>query len=163
MIVRKTYGRDHIRFLRCRTCQREFSERKNTPLWNTKIRASKAIKVAEQLAEGTSIKGTARLTGVTPEAIRRLASQLRQHAKRFHDQHVQELASTCLEADERWGFAGSKVEQQWQAEVIDPTTRLVVAFATGPRSEKLIEQVLTGAASRLSYPHGAIHRWRAEL
>jgi IS1 family transposase len=112
--------------------------------------------VAEQLAEGTSIKGTARLTGVTPEAIRQLASRFGQHAKRFHDQRVQDLPSTCLEADERWGFAGSKVKQQWQAEVIDPATRLVVAFATGPRSERLIEQVLTDAVARLSYPQGMV-------
>jgi len=43
-----------------------------------------------------------------------------------------------LQADERWGFAGSKREQFWQAEVIDPATRLVVAFATGVRNGQLI-------------------------
>jgi hypothetical protein len=136
-VVRKTYGRDHIRFLRCRTCSLEFSERKNTPLWNAKIRERKANAIAEQLAEGTSVKGTARLTGACSETIRRLARRLGQHATRFHDQHVQRLASTSLQADERWGFAGSKHHQVWQAEVIDPATRLVVSFATGRRNQGL--------------------------
>ena len=86
-----------------------------------------------QLAEGTSVKGTARLTRVSCETIRRLASQLGRQAERFHDQRVQQLASTSLQAGERWGFAGSQREQLWQAEVIDPATRLVVAFATGVR------------------------------
>ncbi len=131
-------------------------------MWNSKISESKAITVADpanpslQLAEGTSVRGTARLTGITPEAIRRLAIRLGQQAKKFHDQRVQQLASTSLQADERWGFAGSKREQLWQAEVIDPATRLVVAFATGVRNERLVEQVLQDAVSRLSYPQGVV-------
>ena len=156
LVIRKTYGRDHIRYLRCRTCQREFSERKNTPLWNTKIRESKANAIAEQLAEGTSVKGTARLTGACAETIRRPASRLGRHARRFHDQHVQHLSSTSLQADERWGYAGSKQHQLWQAEVIDPATRLVVSYATGRRNEALMEQVMRDAASRLSYPQGVV-------
>ena len=114
------------------------------------------------------MKGTARsdssgrLTRVSCEAIRRLASQLGRHADPanpslgFHDQRVQQLASTSLQADERWGFAGSKREQLWQAEVIDPATRLVVAFATGVRDEELMEQVLRDAVSRLCYPQGIV-------
>ena len=125
-------------------------------MWNSKISESKAITIAGQLAEGTSVRGTARLTGVTPEAIRRLAIRLGQQAKCFHDQRVQQLASTSLQADERWGFAGSKREQLWQAEVIDPATRLVVAFAIGVRNEQLIKQVLQDAVSRLSHPQGIV-------
>ncbi len=149
-------------------------------MWNSKIRESKASAIADpanpssQLAEGSSIKSTARsdksgfvgasgrLTGVTPEAIQRLAVRLGQHADCFHDQRVQQLASTSLQADERWGFAGSKSEQLWQAEVVDPATRLVVAFATGVRNEQLIGssesvlQVLQDAAARVSYPQGVV-------
>ncbi|MDE0099853.1 MAG: hypothetical protein OXM87_09655, partial [Truepera sp.] len=88
------------------------------------------------------MRGTARLTGVNPEAIRRLAFRLGQHANCFHNQRVQQPTSTSLQADERWGFTGSKREQLWQAGVIDPATRLVVAFTNGVRNEQLIEQVL---------------------
>jgi hypothetical protein len=54
LTVRKLYGKDRIRYLRCRSCAREFSERKRTALFNTKIEESKAISVAEHLAEGVS-------------------------------------------------------------------------------------------------------------
>ncbi len=35
--VRKTYGKDGIRYLHCDCCGAEFSERKHTALWNTKV------------------------------------------------------------------------------------------------------------------------------
>jgi len=36
LIIRKTYGQPDMRYLHCRE---EFSERKNTPLWNGQIEA----------------------------------------------------------------------------------------------------------------------------
>ncbi len=81
LYVRKHYGRNKLRLLRCRCCGSEFSERKNTPLWNCKLPENKAVAVAEQLAEGTSYKGTARLVKVSPGAVRRLAGQLGKHGK----------------------------------------------------------------------------------
>ena len=49
LVIRKEYGVDRIRYLRCRACQQEFSERKNTALWNSKVPEDKAVAVAEQL------------------------------------------------------------------------------------------------------------------
>ena len=49
LTVRKVYGKDRIRYLRCRSCGEEFSERKNTPLWNSKIGEARAVSVAEPL------------------------------------------------------------------------------------------------------------------
>jgi hypothetical protein len=69
LIIRKVYGQDQIRYLRCRCCQEEFSERKNTALWNSKIPEAKAVSVAEHLAEGCSRKGTARLVKVDPSWV----------------------------------------------------------------------------------------------
>jgi hypothetical protein len=73
--VRKVYGKDEIRYLRCRTCSREFSERKRTALFNTKIEEKKAISVAEHLAEGVSTKGTSRLVGVSAQATKKKAEE----------------------------------------------------------------------------------------
>ena len=39
LTVRKVYGQDGIRLLRCRTCGEEFSERRGPALFNTKITA----------------------------------------------------------------------------------------------------------------------------
>ncbi len=156
LYVRKIYGRDKLRLLRCRMCGIEFSERKNTPLWNCKLPEEKAVAVAEQLAEGTSFKGTARVVKVSAEAVRRLARQLGRHGEHFHDERVKDLPTTALQADERWGFVASKKEQVWEAEVIDPKSRLVVMRVQGARDEVLIRRLLEGACSKLSYPQGVV-------
>ena len=57
-------GKDQIRYLRCQVCGAEFSEQKQTALWNTKVSEAKAVAVAEHLAEGCSLKATARLVRV---------------------------------------------------------------------------------------------------
>jgi transposase-like protein len=108
LTIRKVYGRDQIRYLRCRVCQDEFSERKNTALWNSKIPEAKAISVAEHLAEGCSLKGTARLVKVDPSTVRRLNGKVGRHGQQYHEQEVQDVVVTELQADERHGFAGNK-------------------------------------------------------
>src|SRR5258708_3477849 len=72
LTIRKTYGKDAIRYLRCRCCGEEFSERKRTALWNAKVTEEKAVAVADHLAEGGCLKATARLVKVHPSVVRRL-------------------------------------------------------------------------------------------
>jgi hypothetical protein len=45
--VRKVYGADQIRYLRCSSCTEEFSERRGSALFGCKIRAAKAVSVIE--------------------------------------------------------------------------------------------------------------------
>ena len=106
--VRKIYGKhDRIHYLRCSTCQEEFSERKNTALWNCKIKERRAIAVAEHLSEGCSIKGTARLVKVDPSTVRRLNGCLGRHGQRFHNEKVQHLDLDTLRI-------GQGIEIHWK-------------------------------------------------
>jgi hypothetical protein len=41
LTVRKVYGRDRLRLLRCRTCGEEFSERRGSALFNLRPRRKK--------------------------------------------------------------------------------------------------------------------------
>jgi hypothetical protein len=59
--VRKVYGQDHICLLRCTQSKEEFSERRATPLSNTKISEAKATSVIEHLGEGCGIRPIPRL------------------------------------------------------------------------------------------------------
>lgn len=156
LYVRKVYGKAQLRLLRCRDCGMEFSERRNTPLWNCKLPEAKAVAITEQLSEGGSLKGTARVVKVSAEAVRRLSRQLGKHGRCFHDERVRKLSATSLQADERWGYVGSKQRQCWEAEVIDPASRLVVERLQGVRDEQLIRRLLEGTCSRLSYPQGVV-------
>ena len=150
LTVRKTYGKDNLRYLRCRCCGEEFSERKNTALWNTKVSEDKAVSVAEHLAEGCSLTATARLAKVHPSVVTRLKRKVGRHADAFHNGRVQGLEVIALEADERHGYAQDKSQPQWEAEVIDPLSKFVVSHVQGQRDEALIRHLLEDAAKRLT-------------
>jgi IS1 family transposase/transposase-like protein len=156
LTVRKMYGKDQIRYLRCRVCRTEFSERKNTALWNTKVPEAKAIAVGEHLAEGCSLKGTARLLKVDPSTVRRLNQRLGEHGEAFHDERVQAIQPEALEADERHGYAGDKGAPAWEAELIDPASKFVLSHVQGRRNEELIRRLLTDGASRLVNRHNLV-------
>lgn len=156
LTVRKVYGQDQIRYLRCRVCRSEFSERKNTALWNTKIRETKAVAVAEHLAEGCSLKGTARLVKVDASTVRRLNQRVGEHGQSYHDARVQDVTVAALQADERHGFAEDKRQPAWEAEVIDPVSKFVLAHVQGRRNEQLIRTLLTDTTQRLSNRHDLV-------
>jgi hypothetical protein len=121
------YGPDRIRLLRCRTCGEEFSERRGTALFNTKLPEPTAEEVINHLDEGCSVRATARLVKVSKETGARLLRVAGRHAPRFHDQHVHGITPLALEFDEQWSFvkksrsAARNVKQRWLA--ICGTTR----------------------------------------
>src|SRR5574341_1228494 len=150
LTVRKVYGKDALRCLRCPCCGSEFSERKATALWNTKVSEARAIAVAEHLGEGCSLKGAARLAKVDVSVVRRLNRKVAEHGEALHDERAQDLAVEALEADERHGYAHNKGQPQWEAELIDPVSKFVVSHVPGPRDETLIRRLLSEGASRLA-------------
>ncbi len=151
--LRKVYGKDCLRYLRCTSCGREFSERKNTPLWNSKVPEAKAISVAEHLADGCSTEATARLVGVGKEVVQRLRCKLGEHGQGFHEERVREVEASCLEMDERYGYVGSKEQPLWEATAIDPKSKLVLALVLGQRDEALARELMEDTCKRLAQAH----------
>lgn len=152
LTVRKTYGRDHIRYLRCRTCGLEFSERKHTALWNTKIPEARAALVGECLADRNSLKATARLTRTHKSTVKRLRHAFGSHAKSVHDVLVRHLDAKVVQFDERHGFAVTKDHQVWEATAFDARTKLTVSLRVGRRDEAMAFDLMTDARSRLETP-----------
>jgi transposase-like protein/IS1 family transposase len=156
LTVRKVYGADQIRYLRCSHCGREFSERKGTALWNTKVREAQAVAVAAHLSEGCSAASTARLADVDIGVVQRLQAELGRHGQRFHEARVQAVAVKAVEGDERHGFSGRKQTPAWEAEMLDPQSKLVLAHVQGPRDEALIRQLLAETAQRVANRHDLV-------
>lgn len=104
LVIRKVYGHDQLRLLRCRSCGEEFSERRGTALFNTKLPEATAADVISHLGEGCSVRATARLVHVAKETVARLLRVTGRHAERFHDRHVHDLTPKALEFDEQWSF-----------------------------------------------------------
>ena len=121
LTVRKVYGQDRIRLLRCRTCGEEFSERRGTALFNTKIAEERAASVIDHLGEGCGVRATARLVNVAKDTVARLLRMAGRHAERFHDQRVRDVTPRALEFDEQWSFvkksrsvAGGGARRGWR-------------------------------------------------
>jgi IS1 family transposase/transposase-like protein len=150
LTVRKVYGADRIRYLRCRVCRTEFSERKRSALWNTKVCEAKAVAVGEHLAEGCSLKGTARLVKVDASTVRRLNQRMGEHGQAFHNERVQAVAVEALQADERHGYASHKDHPAWEAELMEPISKFVISHVQGRRNAALIRTLLEDGAARLA-------------
>ena len=108
LAIRKIYGKDRLRLLRCGSCHEEFSERRNTALFNTKVREAKAEEVIDHLDEGCSVRSTSRLTKVAKETVARLLKTSGRHAQRFHQQEIQDLTPRAVQFDEQWSFVKKK-------------------------------------------------------
>ena len=104
LIVRKVYGQDRLRLLRCRTCGEACSERRGTALVNTKVPEAQAASVINPLGEGCGVRATARLVHVAQDTVARLLRMAGRHAERLQDQRVHDVTPRALEFEEQWSF-----------------------------------------------------------
>ena len=76
------------RMLRCRTCKSRFSERKGTPLFDSRLAPAKVESVLEPIAEGCGVRQTGRLCQVNRNTVGRLSRLAGAHAHDLHDELV---------------------------------------------------------------------------
>ena len=76
------------RMLRCRACKVRFSERKGTPLFDSRLPTGKAESVLEHVAEGCGVRQTERLVGVHRDTVTRYTRKAGDHARAAHDELV---------------------------------------------------------------------------
>ena len=125
-----TYGEDVIRFVRCRSCQARFSERRATVLFGLRLSKVKVVEVVKHLAEGIPGRKTARLTSVSRDTAGRITKLVGKYAKEIHDELVQELKIPEVQMDEMWSFVGKKRQKPHRRGARDRRARKQV----GPRS-----------------------------
>ena len=76
------------RMLYCTTCKARFSERKGTPLFDTRLPEDKVIAVLQHIAEGVGVRKTGRLVGVNKDTVVRYSLLAGHHAQQLHDELV---------------------------------------------------------------------------
>jgi transposase-like protein len=86
--VRARYGPHQRRLLYCKKCQKRFSERRGTPLFDSRLHPDKAHSVFDHLREGCGVRQTSRLVGVATNTVLRLARKAGEHAEAAHDELV---------------------------------------------------------------------------
>lgn len=109
LIVRKVYGQDGIRRLRCPLCGETCSERCGTALCNTTIGEAHAKALIDHRGEGCGVRATARLSTVSKDMVVRLLQMAGRHAERWHDHRVRHVPPRALACDEP-GAACKKTE-----------------------------------------------------
>jgi len=82
------YGQHNRRLLYCKTCKARFSERKGTPLFDSRLPDDKAQAVLAHLADGCGVRQTSRLVGVNRNTVLRFGLQAGGHARQLHDELV---------------------------------------------------------------------------
>ena len=108
LVCRKLFGKEPRRFVRCRTCRAEFSERRGTALFGVRTRTETVISVLDHIGDGCGVRQTARLTGVTTNTVMRLTKKVGLHAKATHDELARPLKAGEVQRDEKWSFVGKK-------------------------------------------------------
>ena len=88
LYVRDRYGKNSTLLLCCKECGDRFSERKGTPLFNSKLPLDKNLSVLEHVNEGCGVRQTARLTKVNRGSVQRLVNKAGPHARALHDELV---------------------------------------------------------------------------
>ena len=77
-----------IRLLYCRTCKKRFSERKGTPLFDSKLPRKKLLSLLAHVSEGCGVRTTSRLVGVHRDTVTHYIRACGAHAQRLHDELV---------------------------------------------------------------------------
>ena len=88
LTVPMRYGPHRRRLLRCKTCKARFSERKGTPLFDTRLPPEQALAVLRHLADGCGARQTGRLVGVGKNTVIRYGPLAGGHARQLHDELV---------------------------------------------------------------------------
>src|SRR5687767_12400051 len=82
------YGPHRRRLLYCKTCKARFSERKGTPLFDSRLPEERVVSVLAHIAEGCGVRKTGRLVGVSKDTVVRYSLLAGQHARQLHDELV---------------------------------------------------------------------------
>lgn len=110
------------------------------------------------LTEGMSVRGTARLTGVSRGAVLRLIAEVGEFCEVYQDHRFRHLKTTRIEADEQWSFVGAKARNAkreghgdlWTFSAIDADSKLVFSWLVGARNTENTHAFVADVASRLA-------------
>jgi len=107
-----------------------------------KISAFKQAGIVRALAEGNSIRATARMTGTSKATVLKFLVELGEFCSFYQDQIIRNLATTRVEADEIWAFVGAKQRRAtrsgdgdiWTFTAIDADSKLMITWLVGGRN-----------------------------
>lgn len=126
-----------------------------------RLSIEKRSQVVMALVEGNSIRSTSRMTGVAKGTILSLLADLGTACAAYHDEHVRNLNSKHIQADEIWSFCFGKDKNLsdekrakgfgslWTWTAIDAESKLIVSYLCGGRDASWATIFMKDVASRI--------------
>ena len=127
-----------------------------------KLTTEKRSAVLRCLVEGSSIRSTCRMTGVSKKAVTKLLMDLGQVCADYQDRTFRNLKLARLQCDEIWAFCGCKDKNVkpeirgiygrgdiWTWTAIDAETKLIPCWHVGLRNAQDADVFISDLASRL--------------
>lgn len=121
--------------------------------------------VLKCLAEGTSLRGTARITGVARMTVEKLMRDLGKACTQYQDEKFRGLTSRRVQCDEIGAFVYAKKKNVtteisekhpdagdvWTWTAIDADSKLAISWLVGSRDADAAHAFMTDVASRLKH------------
>jgi len=99
------YGKaERIRLLRCTVCGKVFSERKGTAFFGLKASPERVCQALVLLAEGNSLRATARILHAKLDTIRAWLRRAGAHAQAVNEYLLARYPLSQAQLDELWSF-----------------------------------------------------------
>ena len=120
------------------------------------------VSILSALVEGVGINATSRMTGVSNNTVLKLLRDIGPACDRYHNEHVRNLKSKRVQADEVWSFVHAKdkniseeqkrfgVGSVWTWTALDADSKLLISYLVGLRDAGYAYEFMTDVASRLS-------------
>ncbi len=141
---------DPIQDFYCQACHRKFSARRYTPLYRLKAPASRVAQVLHAIAEGLSAQAAARVFQMSETTVRSWITRAGQHSHSLHSHWMRTLQLTYVQLDELRLKLHGAADAAWLWVACDARTKLIPAFALGPRTQALADQLIHELARRLA-------------
>jgi IS1 family transposase len=131
------HGRtERIQDFRCQACGNKVTARWGTALYQLKTPASRIGEVLSAVAEGLSIGAAVRVFGHSETTITHWRDRAAGQVERVHRQFLHELHLPHLQLDEIRARLRPRERVTWLWLALDPRTKLIPAFALGPRTQQ---------------------------
>jgi IS1 family transposase len=128
-----------------------------------KLPLEKRVQILSMLVEGSSLRSTSRVAGVSINTVTKLLVDAGFACAAFHDEHVRKVAATTIQCDEIWSFCYSKNKNVktakaapegagdvWTFTGIDSDSKLMVSWMVGSRGSETAYAFMSDLKQRLA-------------
>lgn len=128
-----------------------------------KLPLAKRVQILNMLVEGSSMRSTSRVVGVSINTVNKLLVDAGLACAEFHDTHVRNVAAKRVQCDEIWSYCYAKARNvatakaapdgagdAWTWTAIDSDSKLIVSWLVGPRDTESGVIFMRDVAGRLA-------------